>query len=94
MKTFNHMGYHELDSEARPKGHPARKALAVVSDDRVAAEIVSAVVEAMGFDTLVAGALAEGVRFEPGTAAFGATVGRSQLLAMLETAGRPEIVRG
>lgn len=84
VKTFNHMGYHELDSEARPAGHPDRKALAVVSDDPAALEIVAEVVDAMGFDAIDAGALAEGIRFEPGTTAFGATAGRAELLAMLE----------
>lgn len=35
--------------------------------------IVAEVVDAMGFDTMDAGALAEGIRFEAGTSAFGAT---------------------
>ena len=45
VKTFNHMGYHELDTEARPAGHPDRKALAIASDDPAALVIVAAVVE-------------------------------------------------
>lgn len=84
VKTFNHMGYHELDSEARPAGDPERKALALVSDDRAALEVVASVVDAMGFNPIDAGGLAQGIQFEPGTAAFGATVGRAALLAMLE----------
>ncbi len=94
VKTFNHMGYHELDTEARPAGHPDRKALAIASDDPTALMIVAEVVDAMGFDTIDAGALAEGVRFEPGTSAFGATASRVALLTMLEAGDSPAVARG
>jgi predicted dinucleotide-binding enzyme len=94
VKTFNHMGYHELDSEARPAGHPDRKALAIASDDPAALVIVAEVVDAMGFDTIDAGALVEGIRFEPGTPAFGATASRVELVAMLEADGNPALARG
>ena len=94
VKTFNHMGYHELDTEARPAGHPDRKALAIASDDPTALMIVAEVVDAMGFDTIDAGALAEGVRFEPGTSAFGATASRRTLLTMLDAGASPAVERG
>src|SRR2546421_536006 len=47
---------------------------------------------ALGFDPVIAGPLAEGVRLEPGTEPFGANVSAEELRAML---GRfPESARG
>ena len=33
VRSFNHMGYHEIDEEARPKGDSERRALAIAGDD-------------------------------------------------------------
>jgi predicted dinucleotide-binding enzyme len=84
VKAFNHMGYHDLDGEARPKGTPGRKAIAIAGDDAGAVAEVSAFVEAVGFDPVLAGGLAEGVRMEPGTELFGADVGAAEVRAMLD----------
>jgi predicted dinucleotide-binding enzyme len=83
VKTFNHMGYHELDEDGRAPGDPERKALAIAGDDRDDVESVAAVIDAMGFDAVYAGALADGVRFEPKTELFGASVDRDEVVAML-----------
>jgi predicted dinucleotide-binding enzyme len=84
VKAFNHMGYHDLDGEARPKGTPGRKAIAIAGDDAGAVAEVSAFVDAVGFDPVLAGGLAEGVRMEPGTELFGADVGAAEVRAMLD----------
>ncbi|MEV0070735.1 MULTISPECIES: NADPH-dependent F420 reductase [unclassified Amycolatopsis] len=92
VKAFNHMGYHDLEDEARPAGTPGRKAIALVGDDPAAVAEVSTVVDALGFDPVPAGGLAEGVRLEPGAETFGANVEAVELRAMLERF--PESERG
>ena len=84
VKAFNHMGYHDLDDGARPAGTPGRRAIAVAGDDPSDVAAVAAVVDALGFDPVVAGRLAEGVRMEPGTGLFGANTDATEVRAMLD----------
>lgn len=84
VKAFNHMGYHDLDSGSRPAGHPDRKAIALTGDDAAALAEIAAFVDALGFDPVLAGPLAEGARLQPGTALFGANTDATTLRALLE----------
>ncbi len=84
VKAFNHMGYHDLEDEARTAAAPGRKALAIAGDDAADVTAVARLVDALGFDPVVAGPLAEGVRFEPGAELFGADVAADEVRAMLE----------
>ncbi|MFD0525320.1 NADPH-dependent F420 reductase [Paractinoplanes durhamensis] len=82
VKAFNHMGYHDIEEGARPAGSPGRKAIAIAGDDGV--DEVAALVDTLGFDPVVAGPLAEGVRMEPGTEIFGADTDAAEVRAMLD----------
>ncbi|GAA2085243.1 NAD(P)-binding domain-containing protein [Aeromicrobium halocynthiae] len=84
VKAFNHMGYHDLEDGARPPGADDRRAIAVAGDDDLAVQRVRRLVDDLGFDPVVVGPLAEGVRLEPGTEVFGANVGVGELRAMVD----------
>ncbi len=84
VKAFNHMGYHDLEGGARPDGAPGRKAIAIAGDEVADLDAVARIVSDLGFDPVVAGPLADGVRLEPGTEPFGAHVDAEQLRAMID----------
>lgn len=83
VKAFNHMGYHDLEDGALPPGAPGRRAIAVAGDAADAVSRVAALVDDLGFDPVVIGGLADGVRLEPGTEPFGANVGAQELRTMV-----------
>ena len=84
VKAVNHRGYHDLESGARPAGHPDRKAIALTGDDEAAVTRVAALIDRLGFDPVNAGPLAEGVRLQPGTSLFGANTDAATIRDLLQ----------
>lgn len=78
IKALNHMGYHHLRDEAKDRGAPGRKAIAVAGDE-AAAQKVSYFVDTLGFDPLYIGVLHKSKVLETGRPGFGANVGRDEL---------------
>lgn len=85
VKALGHMGYHDLEEEHRPHGAAGRKALAMAGDDPDDIATVAAIVDALGFDPVIAGPLSAGVQMEPNTEVFGADVDADQVRYLLST---------
>ncbi|HEX2571677.1 MAG TPA: NAD(P)-binding domain-containing protein, partial [Polyangia bacterium] len=71
VKAFNNIYYKHLLSLVRPAGAPDRSALPIAGDDAAAKATVTAFLDALGYDVVDAGALAEGWRFERDMPAYG-----------------------
>ncbi|MGV0169085.1 NADPH-dependent F420 reductase [Furfurilactobacillus sp. WILCCON 0119] len=84
VKTFNHMGYHNLQDDARPLGDPKRKALFVTGDQHNAVDKVAEFVQTMGFDTVIHYELADGIMTEPGSELFGASLSKDSLADVIK----------
>lgn len=78
------MGYHHLHDEARRTDGSERKAIAIAGDSKDDNQVVASFVDALGFDPLVIGKLAEGRHLEPGQKSFGAHVSREVLATYIE----------
>ena len=79
VKSFNQLGYHELDEHQRPKGAPDRIALGAAGDDRLAVRAVMRLIDRIGFDPVDAGPLANGQALEPDGSPFAITYDADEL---------------
>jgi len=84
VKAFNHIGYHDLHSGTRPEGSSERKAVAIAGDDKQDVATVANIVNSLGFDPVIVGSLAAGIKLQPGGAVFGAHVNAKTLTRMIE----------
>ena len=84
VKAFSHMGYHHLHDETKPVGAPHRKAIAVAGDDTADIKVVEEIVNALGFDSVFAGSLADSIVLQPGSEVFGANVEASKLTRLIK----------
>jgi 8-hydroxy-5-deazaflavin:NADPH oxidoreductase len=88
VKAFNTIQHEQLGSEGRPSGSAGRRALPIAGDDPQARRTVAALIETFGFDVIDAGVLAEGFRFQPGTAAYNVRQTADELRDALAQADR------
>jgi predicted dinucleotide-binding enzyme len=84
VKSFNHIGYHEMEPDAVEPGTPDRRALAVAGDDENAKALVAEFIDVLGFDSVDAGELAAGRSFEPGTEIFNGRFNSDELAQELQ----------
>lgn len=71
VKAFSNIYFGHLLELARPAGSEDRSALAIAGDDTEAKKQVMEFLDSIGYDTVDAGPLAEGWRFQRDTAAYG-----------------------
>jgi predicted dinucleotide-binding enzyme len=78
VKALNNIFFRTLRALARPSGAADRTALSIAGDDPDAKTDASRFLDSIGYDTVDAGLLAEGWRWQPGTPAHvvyaGATI--------------------
>jgi predicted dinucleotide-binding enzyme len=83
VKTFNHVGYHDLEDWRRPAGAADRMALGVAGDDPRTVDLVAQLVDRVGYDPVRLDSLRAGRGLEPGHAVFGAALRRDDFEAAL-----------
>ena len=84
VKALNHMGYHDLEEEARPAGADGRKAIAIAGDREGDLAYIAKFIDALGFDPVIAGPLAAGVLLQPGNPTFGANLPIDDLRELID----------
>ncbi|WP_416968079.1 NADPH-dependent F420 reductase [Streptomyces sp. 4F14] len=70
VKVFNNIGAHQLFTLARPAGAPDRSALPIAGDDPAAKKEAADLLDALGWDAVDTGTLAESWRSEPETPVY------------------------
>ncbi|KJQ56096.1 prephenate dehydrogenase [Microbacterium sp. SA39] len=72
VKTFNHTGYHDLEPDRRPSGHPERLGMAVAGDSPQDVAVVAELIDRIGYDPVALDRLELGWQLQPGNPLFGA----------------------
>ena len=88
VKAFNHLYASDINAGGLPAGDPDRRALGTASDFPEAVEFVTAVYDALGFDTVSAGPLSESWRLERDRPAYVTRQTADELRANLDLANR------
>jgi hypothetical protein len=70
VKAFNNIAFTHLLTLARPVGAPDRSALPIAGDDPTAKAEVAGLLDALGYDAVDIGTLADSWRSEPGTPVY------------------------
>lgn len=92
IKSLNHLGYHDMETDSRPEGHPLRRSLVAASDDVEARRVVAELVHDLGFDPVLTG-LADGAHLEPDGPVFGRELSAAEMVATLDQAAGEPVAR-
>ena len=88
VKAFSHIGAADIVGQRAAAGTPGRRALAVAGDDEQARATVAAFIDAIGFDVVDLGPLAEGWRIQRDTPGYGPRLDADGLRAAAAAARR------
>ena len=88
VKAFNGIGARDIPVDGLPAGTEGRRALPISSDHPDALQVVAALLDELGFDTVPVVPLAESWRFERDRPAYGIRQTRTELIANLAKATR------
>jgi 8-hydroxy-5-deazaflavin:NADPH oxidoreductase len=86
FKVFNGIFWKHLLEGGLPRGSAGRIALPIAGDDAAGKQIVSDLVDALGFDPVDGGTLAESWRQQPGTPVYGADLDAEGVVRALAAA--------
>lgn len=89
VKTFNHLGYHQMESLARKPGTLDRIGLGVAGDRSETTQRVMDFVHAVGFDPVNFGALEHSGPLQPETPIFGAALDSFEIARYIERQSSP-----
>jgi predicted dinucleotide-binding enzyme len=92
VRTLNHIGYHEVEEDALPAGHPERRALAVAGNDAKARATVAEFLDRLGYDAVDAGMLASARTFAIGTPIFEGHWQSATMKRLLDAAAERSLV--
>jgi len=87
VKTFNHLGYHQMEEFSRRAGAPDRTALAIAGDDADAVNTVARIVDDLGFDPVPVGPLTDSDVLEPDGPVFGQQLDAAAMRQALQADG-------
>jgi 8-hydroxy-5-deazaflavin:NADPH oxidoreductase len=82
VKLFNNIFFQTLSTLPRPAGAPDRTTLPIAGDDADAKAEATTFLDAIGYNALDAGPLAEGWHWQPGTPAYGVYAGETIQVAV------------
>ncbi|MFE1799146.1 NADPH-dependent F420 reductase [Streptomyces sp. NPDC059517] len=88
VKAFNGTYAQDILDRPRPAGAPDRIALPVAADDEAAKQVVRALIDELGFDTVDAGGLDDSWRQQPATPVYGLQEGVDAVTKALAEASR------
>ena len=88
VKAFNNIYAKHLLERGTPKGTKGRIALPIAGDDRAAKEVVTRLLDELGFDAVDTGSLAESWRQQPGTPVYATDLDAASVRRALTDAPR------